>query len=168
MHAASWEPAKWVLRISCPSALHGWLHMLLRRGLPRFTAYNWLPLHRCRLSKYDSLILMRRGKHSPNTDAALHAWSNSCRCCLIISPTCILSWSVNSRTIPIIAVLARPPVHQRFDWLQWRQRPPPGPVPSQRLTLCLQKDKTCPILNGNFHLGGCLVSDVRRCLNKVM
>lgn len=78
-------------------------------GCPGSQLIIAFPLHRCRFSKYDSLILMCLGKHSPNTNAALHAWANCCRCRLIILQTCILSWSVNSRTIPIIAVFAHPP-----------------------------------------------------------
>lgn len=89
------------------TGLHGWLRMLLRWGLPRFAAYNCLPLHRCRFSKYDSLILMCLGKHIPNTNAALHAWAHRCRCRLIITPTCTPSWSVIRGTIPIFA-LSRP------------------------------------------------------------
>lgn len=80
-------------------APHGWLHTLHHWGLPRFTAHNCLPLHRRRFSKYDRLILMCLGKHNPNTNAALHAWANRCRCRLIISPTCTPGWSVNSGTI---------------------------------------------------------------------
>lgn len=102
---------------SHPMALNGWLHMLLLWGLPRFTAHNCLPLHRRRFSKYDSLILMCLRKHNPNTNAALHAWANHCRCRLIISLTCILSWSVNSGTIsssPLYPSTDR----RRFDW--WR------------------------------------------------
>lgn len=107
-HTQTWQskPAlSWVHKVSLqyqshPMAVHGWLHMLLHWGLPRFTAYNCLPLHRCCFSKYDSLILMCLGKHNPNTNAALHAWANRCRCRLIISPTCTLSWSVISGTIP--------------------------------------------------------------------
>lgn len=102
---------------SHPVALHGWLHMRLHWGLPRFTAYNCLPLHRCRFSKYDSLFLMCLGKNNPNTNAALHGWANRSRCRLIISPTCTLSWSVNSGVIsssPLFPSTDR----RRFDW--WR------------------------------------------------
>lgn len=102
---------------SHPSALHGWLSVLLRWGLPRFTAHNCLPLHGRRFSKYDSLILMCLGKHKANTNASLHAWANHCRCCLIISPTCTLNRSVNSGTFSSPPLC--PSADQRgSDW--WR------------------------------------------------
>lgn len=86
-------------------------------GCPRFTAHNCLPLHRRHFSKYDSLILMCLGKHQPNANATLHAWGNRRRCCLIISPTCTLNWSVNSATISSSPL--RPSADQFcFDWWQ--------------------------------------------------
>ncbi len=152
MHAHTLEPA--LPRVhkvspqyqSHPMALHGWLHMLLYWGLPQFTAYNCLPLHRRRFSKYDSLILMCLGKHNPNTNATLHAWENRRRCHLIISPTCTFSWSVNSGTISS-SPLCPSTDRRRLDW--WRlhrsHRPSPDLVFSQRLTLCLKKDNACQV-----------------------
>ena len=162
-HLAEWacviqSPQSKVLDISVTLvALHGWLRMLLRWGLPRFTAYNCLPLHRCRFSKYDSLILMCLGKHNPNTDAALHARANHCRCRLIISATCTPGWSVNSGTI---SSFARPPIGVALidDGYMESLLPSPGPVLSLHAS---KKDNTCPILNGNLFSGpgGCLASE---------
>lgn len=145
---------------SHPMALHGWLHMLLLRGLPRFTAHNCLPLHRRHFSKYDSLILMCLRKHSPNTNAALHAWANHCRCRLIISPTCTLNWSVNSETIsssPLCPFTDR----RRFDWWRLhRKRAPPLLVTYfHRSSLCATRKITLvQYLMEMLFSGGCLVS----------
>lgn len=168
MHVHTWQSEPALSRVhkvspqyqSHPMALRGWLHMLLHWGLPRFTAYNCLPLHRCRFSKYDSLILMCLGKHNPNTNAALHAWANRCRCRLIISPTCTLSWSINSREDLIFASL---PVHRSASL--WLITSKPAPVSWSR-TLCLKEDNTCPIFNGNVVLEGCLVSAICRCVKR--
>lgn len=95
------------------------------------------------------------GTHNPNTNAALHAWANHCRCHLIISSTCSLSWSVNSGTISSSPLF---PSTDRcsFDW--WR-------LHRSQFLCCwsciftkahrvLKKDNTCPVFNGNFVLGG--------------
>lgn len=144
-----------VLNISHPTALRGWLHKLLHWGFPWFTAHNCLPFHRRCLCKYDSLILMCLGTHNPNTNAALHAWANDCRCHLIISSTCSLSWSVNSGTISS-SPLCPSTDRCSFDW--WR-------LHRSQFLCCwscifteahcvLKKDNTCPVFNGNFVLGG--------------
>lgn len=141
-------------------ALYGWLHMLLRRGLPRFTAYNCLPLHRCRFSKYDSLILMCLGKTQPKHWCRFACLGKS----LQVSPNYI------SHLYPKLIckqrddiIVARPPIGVALidDGNIESQLSFPGPVLSLHAS---KKDNTCPILNGKFVLraGGCLASTVCR------
>lgn len=118
---------------SHPIPLHAWLHLQLHWGLLRFIAHNCLPLHRRHFSKYDRLILMCLPKHNTNTNAALHAWANRCRCHLIISHACTLSWSVNCG--PISSSPLRPSAdRRRFDWW-WLHGNQPPPDPHPRLSV---------------------------------